>query len=143
MMDLSLSYQEVLAKEQSNFNFPGRGQQDKPRQGAKDLMTIMNLLQGERAARFRAAEADVLVKYLCGDLSLIRGVQGIRQAQEALADSLESMWILSRSWAISQRRNEQLGTMVDRAEKLMAIKPNYMRHPSCSEHSHSESVAPS
>ncbi len=64
MMDLSLSYQEVLATKQSNFKFPGRGQQDKLRQGAKDLMTIMNLLQGERTARFTAAEADVLVKCL-------------------------------------------------------------------------------
>lgn len=50
--------------------------------GAKGLVTLMKLLQGERAAKFRAAEADV-VRCLGGDLS--REVQGIRQAQEVLA----------------------------------------------------------
>ena len=55
----------------NEVDIPGKGQQNTPVVEAEGLVTIMNLLQGERAATFRAAEADVLVKCLGGDLSLI------------------------------------------------------------------------
>ncbi len=54
--------------------------------GDKGLVMIMNLLQGERAAKFRAGQANVLVGYLGGNLSLIKEVPDIRQTQEMLPE---------------------------------------------------------
>ena len=110
------------------FKFPGKGQRDTPVVGAKGLVTIMNLLQGERAARFRAAEADVLVRYLGGDLSLISEVQGIRQAQQQLPQDHPARIFGEHVEAVKElgdlgKANEQLSIMLDSAEKLVAIKP--------------------
>ncbi len=61
-LDISRQHEEVLAEvltESDYFKFPGRGQQQTPVVGARGLVTIMNLLQGEKAALFRAAEAGV------------------------------------------------------------------------------------
>ena len=112
-----------------NFKFPGQGQRDTPVVGAKGLVTIMNLLQGERAAKFRAAEADVLVRYLGGDLSLIQEVQGIRQAQQQLPQDHPARIFGEQVEAVKQlgdltETKEHLGIMLDRAEKLVAIKPD-------------------
>lgn len=59
-----------------------------------------------------------------GDLSLIRGVQGIRQAQEVLAEDHPARQVGEHGKAIKKlgkltETNEQLGTMVDRAVKLV------------------------
>ena len=51
--DLHEKYLEV-GVHTTYFKFPGRGQRDTPVVGARGLVTIMNLLAGERAARFRA-----------------------------------------------------------------------------------------
>lgn len=110
------------------FKFPGKGQRDTPVVGAKGLVTIMNLLQGERAAKFRAAEADVLVRYLGGDLSLIQEVQGIRQAQQQLPQDHPARIFGEQVEAVKQlgdltETKEHLGIMLDRAEKLVSIRP--------------------
>ncbi|KAK9860328.1 hypothetical protein WJX84_006176, partial [Apatococcus fuscideae] len=67
-----------------SYKFPGRGYQVSPVTDARGLVTIMNLLQGERAARFRMKEADLLVRHLGGDLSLIQEIKDIRAQQEGL-----------------------------------------------------------
>lgn len=119
---------EVLP-ESSLFKFPGRGQRNTPVVGAKGLVTIMNLLQGERAAKFRAAEADVLVRYLGGDLSLIQDVKDIHQAQQQMpAEHPARMFgehvdeVREKLGGLTETR-EELSSMVDTAEKLIAMKP--------------------
>ena len=64
--DVSGRFPEVLTRCE-NYKFPGRRQRETPITDAKGLVLIMNLLSGERAAKFRAKEADVMVRYLGGD----------------------------------------------------------------------------
>ena len=58
-----------------NFKFPGRGQKDTPVTDARGLVTILNLLPGRAAAAFRAASADVIVRFLGGDDTLIAEIK--------------------------------------------------------------------
>jgi hypothetical protein len=51
--------------------FKGRGQRKTPVINARGAVMIMNYLQGPRAARFRTFCADVVVRYLEGDESLV------------------------------------------------------------------------
>ncbi|KAK9831163.1 hypothetical protein WJX74_005710 [Apatococcus lobatus] len=115
---LSKRYPEVL-EFVSDFKFPGKGQRNTPVVGSRGLVTIMNLLQGERAARFRAAEADVLVRYLGGDLSLVREVQGIRQAQEQLPEDHPA-----RMFGEHVEAEGRLENMLETGQKLVALNPD-------------------
>ena len=81
--DVSGRFPEVLTRCE-NYKFPGRRQRETPITDAKGLVLIMNLLLGERAAKFRAKEADVMVRYLGGDPSLVAEIKGISTAQAAL-----------------------------------------------------------
>ena len=103
------------------FKFPGKGQRETPVVGAKGLVTIMNLLQGERAARFRAAEADVLVRYLGGDLTLIGEVQGINETQRQLPADHPARIFGEHVEAAAGNGDPR--TMLATAEKLVAIRP--------------------
>jgi hypothetical protein len=51
--------------------FKGQGQRKTPVINARGAVMIMNYLQGPRAARFRTFCADVVVRYLEGDESLV------------------------------------------------------------------------
>ena len=84
-VDLRKAFPEVLRLTE-DFKFPGRGQRDTPVTDAKGLVLIMNLLPGERAAKFRAKEADVIVRYLGGDQSLVAEIKGIGVAQASLPE---------------------------------------------------------
>ena len=81
--DLSSTHPDVVGLAH-NFKFPGQGQRLTPVTDARGLVTIVNLLPGQRAAQFRAAGADVLVRYLGGDATLVAEILANRAAQEAL-----------------------------------------------------------
>lgn len=81
--DVSGRFPEVLTGCE-NFQFPGKRQRPTPVTDAKGLVLIMNLLPGERAAKFRAKEADVIVRYLGGDQTLLAEIKGIGAAQAAM-----------------------------------------------------------
>lgn len=53
------------------FKFKGPGQRDTNVVDIRGLVTILNLMPGKRAAEFRAKSADILVRYLGGDETLI------------------------------------------------------------------------
>ena len=67
-----------------NWKFPGARQKDTPVTDARGVVTIINLLSGRRAAQFRAASADVIVRYLGGDTSLIAEINRNADAQQHL-----------------------------------------------------------
>ena len=66
------------------FKFPGRGQQDTPVTDARGITEIIMVLPSKAAAHFRKKAADVVVRYLGGDLSLVDEIAAIRLAQETL-----------------------------------------------------------
>ena len=81
---LKVSHPEVLGLT-TDFKFPGRGQRDTPVTDARGIVRIIMLLPCRTAAPIRAKAADVLVRYLGGDPSLVPEIQANRELQEHLA----------------------------------------------------------
>jgi len=75
------AYPEVVGNVYK-YRFPGRGQRDTPVTGAKGAVTIVNLLPGPKAARFRAASAQILVRFLGGDETLVGEIRANANAVE-------------------------------------------------------------
>ena len=74
----------MVAAPGSYFKFPGRGQRNTPVTGARGVVVILNLLSGPRAARFRLKCADIVVRALGGDESLVAEIRRNAEAQAAL-----------------------------------------------------------
>ena len=73
-MRMKNTYNE-LAAICSFYKFPGRGRQTSPVTDARGTVVIMNMLPGRKAAQFRLACAEVMVRYLGGDETLIAEIR--------------------------------------------------------------------
>ena len=80
---LSTTYPDV--KSCFDFKFPGRGQKNTPVTDAKGIIEIIMLLTTKQAARVRRDAAELLCRYLGGDLTLVDEVCRIHGFQEQLA----------------------------------------------------------
>ncbi len=67
-----------------NLKFAGAGQRDTPVTDAKGVVKTVMLLPGHHAAAARKKVAEVFVRFLGGDLSLVREVQQNRELQDLL-----------------------------------------------------------
>ena len=65
----------MLLLPSSNLRFPGQGQRPTPVTDARGAVVIMNLLPGRKAAQFRLTCADVMVRFLGGDETLIAEIK--------------------------------------------------------------------
>jgi hypothetical protein len=75
------------------YQFAGRAQRPTPVTDARGVMLILNFLPGNRAARIRAASADIIARCIGGDLSLIAEVRQNAVVQRSLpADSVARMF---------------------------------------------------
>jgi len=68
-----------------DFKFKGRGQRDTPVACVRGIVEILVLLPGRQAARVRRQAAEILTRYLGGDLSLVDEICRNRGMQEELA----------------------------------------------------------
>ena len=68
-----------------HLKFPGRGQRDTPVVDVRGIVEIVMLLPGRHAARVRRQAAELLCRYLGGDLALVDEVCRNRGFQEELA----------------------------------------------------------
>lgn len=68
----------------NNFKFPGQGQRLTPVTCARGVVSIINLLPGPKAAQFRAASADLMVRFMGGDESLITQIQRNAELQQQI-----------------------------------------------------------
>ncbi len=82
--DLTARYPEVHSVG-VNFRFRGRGQRDTPVASVRGIVEIIMLLPGEQAARVRRQAAELLCRWLGGDLALVDEVCRIRGFQEEMA----------------------------------------------------------
>jgi hypothetical protein len=64
--------------------FHGAGQRETPVTDANGVVRILNFLSGRRAEKFRDKCADIIVRYLGGDETLIAEIRRIRDVQEQL-----------------------------------------------------------
>ncbi len=78
---LKESYPEV-GSDWTNFRFAGRGQRDTPVADARGIVEVIMILPGRAAGQVRKAAADVMVRYLGGDPSLVQEVAANRLRQE-------------------------------------------------------------
>ena len=68
----------------ANFKFSGRGQVATPVADVRSIAEIIMVLPGRAAAGVRKQAADILVRYLGGDASLVEEVAANRLTQEQL-----------------------------------------------------------
>jgi hypothetical protein len=76
----------------SNFQFEGQGQRETPVARLATIVEIIMLLPGRIAALIRKKCAEVFVRYLGGDLTLIGEVQQIRHVQDHLKEVDPDNW---------------------------------------------------
>ena len=69
----------------SHFRFKGRGQRDTPITTIHGVVKLVFLLPGRQAAHVRRQAAELFVRYLGGDLTLVDEVCALRGFQEQLA----------------------------------------------------------
>jgi len=69
----------------TDLKFRGRGQRNTPVTDVRGIVNFILLLPGRQAARVRRQAAELLCRYLGGDLALIDEVCAIRGFQEQLA----------------------------------------------------------
>ena len=83
--DMCTNHPEVVRQAQ-NFKFEGAGQRPTPVTDIKGAVMIMNLLPGRAAAVFRQTTADVFIRYVGGDETLIAEVKRNAEVQQALPE---------------------------------------------------------
>ena len=74
---LSQSFSESLSSV-TNFTFSGQGQKPTPVADARTMVEIVMVLPGRMAATHRRKAADILVRYLGGDPTLVEEVAANR-----------------------------------------------------------------
>jgi hypothetical protein len=72
---LQLQHVEVMAHCHNRIQFSGSGERLTPVCGVQTMIELINVLPGERAAKFRQAGAKVLVRVLGGDETLIKEIK--------------------------------------------------------------------
>ena len=84
---LRTSHPEVVANSynfQDDWKFPGQGQSRSPVINARGAIMIINLLPGAMAASFRAAWADIIVRFIAGDPTLAAEIESNNSMQDEL-----------------------------------------------------------
>lgn len=81
--DVCNTYPEVVGLA-DNYTFQGRGQRPTPVVDARGAVYLMHVLQGQKASLFRINCADIVVRYLGGDTTLVAGIQRNAEIQAAL-----------------------------------------------------------
>ena len=64
-----------------NYSFPGRGQRKTPVTDVRGLVELVLILPGARAKQIRRQAAELLVRYLGGDLALVDEICALRGLQ--------------------------------------------------------------
>ena len=82
---LSQNYPEVFTN-CTHFKFSGQGQRETPIADARCITEIIMVLPGRVAGQYRKQAADIVVRYMGGDLSLVDEIAANRLRQEELDD---------------------------------------------------------
>ena len=102
------------------FQFSGPGRPT-PVTDVQGMLTLINLLPGANAARFRAGGARLLVRFLGGDESLVQEVQAIAQ-HHAEGRSTGGVGQLFHEAALTQQSTPAITTTANE-NKFMLLSP--------------------
>jgi hypothetical protein len=75
-----------------NLKFKGSGQRETPCVNAKGLVLLLMQIPGEKAKQFRLAGADILVRYLGGDTTLINDIEAINDTHNSNPENQASFF---------------------------------------------------
>ena len=120
---LKESYPEV-GSDWTNFRFAGRGQRDMPVADARGIVEVIMILPGRAAGQVRKAAADVMVRYLGGDPSLVQEVAANRLRQEDMDDDEPARLFgqTVESEAIKRKREEVTLLELDSQAKRIRVQ---------------------
>ena len=120
---LKEAYPEV-GSDLSNFRFAGRGQRDTPVADARGIVEVIMILPGRAAGQVRKADADVMVRYLGGDPSLVQEVAANRLRQEDMDDDDPARLFgqTVESEAIKRKREEVTLLELDSQAKRIRVQ---------------------
>jgi hypothetical protein len=111
-------YPEVTQKV-SYFQFGGQGQRDAPvPKNLATLIEIIFLLPGRSAAKVRQSAAQIFVRYLGGDLSLIHEVERMNHVQTFLRENDPEHPLRAFGEYAEQRRAEEAIPEAQRREEM-------------------------
>ena len=71
----------------TNFKFSGQGQRATPVADVRTMVEIVMVLPGRTASMHRRKAADILVRYLGGDPSLVEEIAANRLRQEDMDEN--------------------------------------------------------
>ena len=80
--DLNKNYMSCVTKSYDLYKFPGPGQKKTPVLDSKGVIELIMVLPGTKAASCRKEFAEIIVRYLGGDLSLCYDVAQIHQQRQ-------------------------------------------------------------
>jgi hypothetical protein len=120
---LSEQYPEVCDRV-THFKFSGQGQRETPVAGLRTIVEIIMVLPGRAAARVRKAAADVMVRYLGGDPSLVEEIAANRLTQEQLdeGDPARIFGQTVESEALKRKREQVTIAELDGREKRARVQ---------------------
>ena len=108
------------------FKFDGRGQQGTPVTDARGITEIIMVLPGKAASHFRKAAANVIVRYLGGDIGLVEEIAANRLLQENLPEDhparIFGQTVEGKSEAIKRKEEELQLTQLDGRIKRARIE---------------------
>ena len=120
---LSQSFPDSLSSV-TNFKFSGQGQKPTPVADARTLVEIVMVLPGRTAALHRRKAADIIVRYLGGDPSLVEEVAANRLSQEDMDDAEPARLFgqAVESEAIKRKREEVTLLELDSQAKRIRVQ---------------------
>jgi len=77
--DIKKKYKNELGTFCSQYKFPGQGKTTGPVINVQGMVKLLFLLPGDLAKQFRSKSAEVMIRYLGGDLTLIDEIKAIDQ----------------------------------------------------------------
>ena len=129
---LQHDHPEVTANS-SDFKFRSRGQRDTPVTDVRGIVEIIMLLPGQQAARVRRQAAELLVRYLGGDMRIIDEVCALRGLQEELATARpdDPRRIFGEAVEASGSHGpvgEQLVRIISTVERRLTVQESFVRN---------------
>jgi len=98
------------------IKFKGHKQRETPVVNAQELVLLLMKVPGEKAKQFRSAGANILVRYLGGDTTLIEEVQAINEAHIQNPDSQVAIF---RNSDIVQQNLSFTRDQINQSKKLI------------------------
>ena len=120
----------------SNFQFPGRGQQDQPVITFPGAIKLLMFLPGEKAKTHRSTMVSILTRYFAGDPSLLNEIEANALSESPIAQMARASLQVENSELLLERKrkreieeaelhNKKLSNVTLFTSTMSLINPNW------------------